>query len=130
MDSNISMGREIFFRSSLSGEVDGEAELQTDRVLAATLNHREAERRRRERIKLHLDRLRSILSCDSKVLSLSVRPQSSSFLLLYYVVHSIPVSIMENLSVPLSISRSSLSSADVSVPFFIVSSSLCSSSSS
>ncbi|RWW23793.1 hypothetical protein GW17_00011937, partial [Ensete ventricosum] len=39
-----------------------------DRALAASRNHREAERRRRERIKSHLDRLRSILACDPKVL--------------------------------------------------------------
>ncbi|KAJ8491298.1 hypothetical protein OPV22_013019 [Ensete ventricosum] len=37
-----------------------------DRALAASRNHREAERRRRERIKSHLDRLRSILACDPK----------------------------------------------------------------
>jgi hypothetical protein len=37
-----------------------------DRALAASRNHREAEKRRRERIKSHLDRLRSVLSCDPK----------------------------------------------------------------
>ncbi|RCV40294.1 hypothetical protein SEVIR_9G040600v4 [Setaria viridis] len=38
-----------------------------DRALAASRNHREAEKRRRERIKSHLDRLRSVLSCDPKI---------------------------------------------------------------
>ncbi|XP_065013865.1 transcription factor bHLH106-like [Musa acuminata AAA Group] len=37
-----------------------------DRALVASRNHREAERRRRERIKSHLDRLRTILACDPK----------------------------------------------------------------
>ncbi|CAA6661960.1 unnamed protein product [Spirodela intermedia] len=36
-------------------------------ALAASRNHREAERRRRERIKFHLDRLRSLLSCDARI---------------------------------------------------------------
>ncbi|CAL9150619.1 unnamed protein product [Musa hybrid cultivar] len=40
-----------------------------DRALVASRNHREAERRRRERIKSHLDRLRTILACDPKVSS-------------------------------------------------------------
>ncbi|CAL4936658.1 unnamed protein product [Urochloa decumbens] len=38
-----------------------------DRALAASRNHREAEKRRRERIKSHLDRLRNVLSCDPKI---------------------------------------------------------------
>lgn len=38
-----------------------------DRAVLASRNHREAEKRRRERIKSHLDRLRAILSCDPKV---------------------------------------------------------------
>ena len=33
----------------------------------AARNHREAEKRRRGRINSHLDRLRSLLACDSKV---------------------------------------------------------------
>ncbi|XP_010931526.1 transcription factor bHLH106 [Elaeis guineensis] len=37
-----------------------------DRALIASRNHREAEKRRRERIKSHLDRLRTILACDPK----------------------------------------------------------------
>jgi hypothetical protein len=37
-----------------------------DRALAASRNHREAEKRRRERIKSHLDRLRNVLACDPK----------------------------------------------------------------
>lgn len=38
-----------------------------DRALAASRNHREAEKRRRERIKSHLDRLRAVLACDPKI---------------------------------------------------------------
>ncbi|XP_072997343.1 transcription factor bHLH106-like [Typha latifolia] len=38
-----------------------------DRALIASHNHREAEKRRRERIKSHLDRLRAILACDAKM---------------------------------------------------------------
>ncbi|ONK61490.1 uncharacterized protein A4U43_C08F30450 [Asparagus officinalis] len=34
--------------------------------MLASKNHREAEKRRRERIKSHLDRLRTILACDPK----------------------------------------------------------------
>ncbi|XP_057983269.1 transcription factor bHLH106-like [Malania oleifera] len=36
------------------------------RALAASRNHKEAEKRRRQRINSHLDKLRSLLSCDSK----------------------------------------------------------------
>uniref|UniRef100_A0A7N0UZR9 BHLH domain-containing protein n=1 Tax=Kalanchoe fedtschenkoi TaxID=63787 RepID=A0A7N0UZR9_KALFE len=36
------------------------------RALAALRNHKEAEKRRRERINSHLDKLRSILPCSSK----------------------------------------------------------------
>jgi hypothetical protein len=39
-----------------------------DRALAASRNHREAEKRRRERIKSHLDRLRAVLACDPKAI--------------------------------------------------------------
>lgn len=39
----------------------------SDRALTALQSHREAERRRRERIKSHLDRLRTVLACDPKV---------------------------------------------------------------
>ena len=38
-----------------------------EKTLAALRNHKEAEKRRRERINSHLDRLRSILPCSSKV---------------------------------------------------------------
>lgn len=38
-----------------------------DPAVVASRNHREAERRRRERIKSHLDRLRTILACDPKI---------------------------------------------------------------
>ncbi|KAJ0258277.1 Transcription factor bHLH106 [Hirschfeldia incana] len=37
-----------------------------DRALAALRNHKEAERRRRERINSHLNKLRNVLSCNSK----------------------------------------------------------------
>ncbi|OIS97610.1 PREDICTED: transcription factor bHLH106-like [Nicotiana attenuata] len=36
------------------------------RAIAASKNHKEAERRRRERINSHLDKLRTLLSCNSK----------------------------------------------------------------
>ncbi|KAL9373580.1 hypothetical protein Peur_033200 [Populus x canadensis] len=37
-----------------------------DRALAALKNHKEAEKRRRERINSHLDKLRGLLLCNSK----------------------------------------------------------------
>ncbi|KAG4915832.1 hypothetical protein JHK87_053389 [Glycine soja] len=37
-----------------------------DRALAAMKNHKEAEKRRRERINSHLDHLRTLLPCNSK----------------------------------------------------------------
>ncbi|KAF8047954.1 hypothetical protein N665_2750s0004 [Sinapis alba] len=37
-----------------------------DRAIAALRNHKEAERRRRERINSHLTKLRNVLSCNSK----------------------------------------------------------------
>ncbi|CAJ2678028.1 unnamed protein product [Trifolium pratense] len=40
---------------------------QQDRALAAMKNHKEAEKRRRERINSHLDHLRTLLPCNSKV---------------------------------------------------------------
>lgn len=39
-----------------------------DRAIAALRNHKEAERRRRERINSHLNKLRNVLSCNSKVI--------------------------------------------------------------
>lgn len=44
----------------------GGGDAPVDRALIASRNHREAEKRRRERIKSHLDRLRTILACDPK----------------------------------------------------------------
>lgn len=38
-----------------------------DRAVAAMRNHKEAEKRRRERINSHLDKLRTLLPCNSKV---------------------------------------------------------------
>ncbi|KAF8748272.1 hypothetical protein HU200_013017 [Digitaria exilis] len=49
-----------------SEEDEAAAAAAHDRALAASRNHREAEKRRRERIKSHLDRLRNVLSCDPK----------------------------------------------------------------
>ncbi|WOL17120.1 transcription factor bHLH107 [Canna indica] len=46
---------------------DAAAATPVDRSLLASRNHRDAERRRRERIKSHLDRLRTILACDPKI---------------------------------------------------------------
>ncbi|KAJ4751598.1 basic helix-loop-helix (bHLH) DNA-binding superfamily protein [Rhynchospora pubera] len=45
----------------------GPAQDPMDRALLASRNHREAEKRRRERIKSHLDRLRTVLACDPKI---------------------------------------------------------------
>ncbi|KAE9588648.1 hypothetical protein Lal_00030419 [Lupinus albus] len=39
---------------------------QQDRALAAMKNHKEAEKRRRERINSHLNQLRTLLPCNSK----------------------------------------------------------------
>ncbi|KAJ6854087.1 transcription factor bHLH106-like [Iris pallida] len=56
-----------FYPAETSG-TGGSAEMMvpTDRAMAASKNHREAEKRRRERIKSHLDRLRTLLACDPK----------------------------------------------------------------
>ncbi|GAB2227913.1 hypothetical protein Droror1_Dr00009742 [Drosera rotundifolia] len=46
----------------------GEVERSTeDRAVAALRNHKEAEKRRRERINLHLNRLRALLARSSKI---------------------------------------------------------------
>ncbi|XP_043692735.1 transcription factor bHLH106 [Telopea speciosissima] len=47
-------------------EMSGITEMPQARALAASRNHKEAEKRRRERINSHLDRLRSLLPCNSK----------------------------------------------------------------
>lgn len=44
-----------------------DAPSQQERALAAMKNHKEAEKRRRERINSHLDQLRTLLPCNSKV---------------------------------------------------------------
>lgn len=60
------------------------------RALAASQQHKEAERRRRERINSHLDELRTLLPCNSKVTILycTIFPLEyiflCSFLLSYY----------------------------------------------
>ncbi|RRT83811.1 hypothetical protein B296_00015830 [Ensete ventricosum] len=77
-------GLPAYFMASFYPHMEMEMEMETemamsreavdatpmDRALVASRNHREAERRRRERIKSHLDRLRTILACDPKVSSL------------------------------------------------------------
>lgn len=52
-----------------------------DRALAASRNHREAEKRRRERIKSHLDRLRNVLACDPKAYILRLSPRICQLLI-------------------------------------------------
>ncbi|KAJ4977952.1 hypothetical protein NE237_008732 [Protea cynaroides] len=47
-------------------DMSGVTEMPEARALAASRNHKEAEKRRRERINSHLDRLRSLLPCNSK----------------------------------------------------------------
>ncbi|RVW23282.1 Transcription factor bHLH106 [Vitis vinifera] len=47
-------------------EVSGIADVPQSRALTASINHKEAEKRRRERINSHLDKLRSLLPCSSK----------------------------------------------------------------
>ncbi|KAG0457670.1 hypothetical protein HPP92_022827 [Vanilla planifolia] len=60
-----------YFMTSLfpadRAETDLSRLLPMDRALLASRNHRDAEKRRRERIKSHMDRLRVILSCDPKI---------------------------------------------------------------
>ncbi|KAG1365499.1 transcription factor bHLH106 [Cocos nucifera] len=53
-----------FYPMEMGSGSGGDASM--DRALIASRNHREAEKRRRERIKSHLDRLRTILACDPK----------------------------------------------------------------
>nr|WIE96122.1 basic helix-loop-helix transcription factor [Loropetalum chinense var. rubrum] len=53
-------------------ELSGISDTPQARALAALKNHKEAEKRRRARINSHLDKLRSLLPCNSKVLSLSL----------------------------------------------------------
>jgi hypothetical protein len=53
---------------SASASEEDEAAAAHDRALTASRNHREAEKRRRERIKSHLDRLRNVLACDPKAI--------------------------------------------------------------
>ncbi|EEE60158.1 hypothetical protein OsJ_13068 [Oryza sativa Japonica Group] len=54
--------------ASAEEEAAAAAAAAQDRALAASRNHREAEKRRRERIKSHLDRLRAVLACDPKAI--------------------------------------------------------------
>lgn len=54
-----------YYSLEVSGTTDTTPQ---DRALAALKNHKEAEKRRRERINSHLDKLRTILPCNSKVI--------------------------------------------------------------
>lgn len=55
-----------YYPLEMSGVTSTETTPQ-DKALAALNNHKEAEKRRRERINSHLNRLRSLLPCNSKV---------------------------------------------------------------
>ncbi|WCJ33318.1 basic helix-loop-helix (bHLH) DNA-binding superfamily protein [Euphorbia peplus] len=55
----------LYSSSSTGGSVVTEMSAQ-DKALAALHNHKEAEKRRRERINSHLDKLRNLLPCNSK----------------------------------------------------------------
>ncbi|KAG5052002.1 hypothetical protein JHK87_004200 [Glycine soja] len=50
----------------LEASHDHHAPSHEDKALAALRNHKEAEKRRRERINSHLDKLRTLLPCNSK----------------------------------------------------------------
>lgn len=65
-----------FYPMEMGSGSGGDASM--DRALIASRNHREAEKRRRERIKSHLDRLRTILACDPKVCSRNCTVPDSS----------------------------------------------------
>lgn len=66
-----------FYPVEMGGGGGGDAPV--DRAIIASRNHREAEKRRRERIKSHLDRLRTILACDPKVRSKNIAPDFPFF---------------------------------------------------
>ncbi|XVE95748.1 hypothetical protein REPUB_Repub02eG0126300 [Reevesia pubescens] len=61
---SISSSSTMYYPLEMSG-VTSETTPQ-DKALAALKNHKEAEKRRRERINSHLNRLRSLLPCNSK----------------------------------------------------------------
>ncbi|CAI9099561.1 OLC1v1036405C1 [Oldenlandia corymbosa var. corymbosa] len=56
----------FFSMDVISGITDDFSTSPEAKAFAASQQHKEAERRRRERINSHLDRLRTILSCNSK----------------------------------------------------------------
>ncbi|XP_038905302.1 transcription factor bHLH106 [Benincasa hispida] len=53
-------------KSPAAAATEGAVPSPHDRALAALKNHKEAEKRRRERINSHLDKLRTLLPCNSK----------------------------------------------------------------
>nr|DAD42871.1 TPA_asm: hypothetical protein HUJ06_001101 [Nelumbo nucifera] len=63
--ANASFSGSSFYPFEMSGITD----MPQARALAASRNHKEAEKRRRERINSHLDKLRTLLPCNSKVFS-------------------------------------------------------------
>ncbi|XP_010271836.1 PREDICTED: transcription factor bHLH106-like [Nelumbo nucifera] len=60
--ANASFSGSSFYPFEMSGITD----MPQARALAASRNHKEAEKRRRERINSHLDKLRTLLPCNSK----------------------------------------------------------------
>ncbi|MCL7034161.1 hypothetical protein MKW94_024889 [Papaver nudicaule] len=65
--SSFSTGGSSFYQyNDVSDITDNLNQIPQARALAASKNHREAEKRRRERINSHLNKLRSLLPCNSK----------------------------------------------------------------
>jgi len=53
--------------TTVTSSSDPFATVYEDKALASLRNHKEAERKRRARINSHLNKLRKLLSCNSKV---------------------------------------------------------------
>ncbi|RZC82798.1 hypothetical protein C5167_045585 [Papaver somniferum] len=65
--SSFNGGSSAFYQyNDVSDITDNLNQIPQARALAASKNHREAEKRRRERINSHLNKLRSLLPCNSK----------------------------------------------------------------